>query len=162
MLDSLFELYQQVYSYESAFYVILKKKDERVFDFLDKRPIEFPLNPNLGKLLRIVSKKAVQYILKRHEKGRSFKIVDTCVQELRNNDGQVTHKERTYNEQNVHLFLHEIFLINKEMSRQYHESQIELYIKFDQPKLLAFLMATDNYPPFKAAEMCRNAGLHRE
>ena len=65
-------------------------------------------------------------------------------------------------EKNVHLFLHEIFLINKEMSRQYHESQIELYIKFDQPKLLAFLMATENYAPFRAAEMCRNAGLHRE
>ena len=48
------------------------------------------------------------------------------------------------------------------MSRQYHESQIDLYIKFDQSKLLAFLMATDNYPPFKAAEMCRNSGLHRE
>ena len=25
-----------------------------------------------------------------------------------------------------------------------------------------FLQKADNYPPFKAAEMCRNAGLHRE
>ena len=25
-----------------------------------------------------------------------------------------------------------------------------------------FLQSTDNYPPFKAAELCRNAGLHRE
>ena len=65
-------------------------------------------------------------------------------------------------EMNVHLFLHEIFLINKEMSRHYHSSQIELYIKFDQPKLLAFLIATDDYAPFKTAELCRDAGLHRE
>ena len=40
--------------------------------------------------------------------------------------------------------------------------QIELYIKFDQGKLMNFLQSTDNYPPFKAAEMCRNAGMHRE
>lgn len=25
-----------------------------------------------------------------------------------------------------------------------------------------FLQSTDNYPPFKAAEMCHNAGMHRE
>ena len=102
-----------------------------MFDFLDKRPIDFPLNPNLGKLLRIDANKAVKYILKRHGQHRSLKIIDTCVQELRKSNGQATHKERTHMEKNVHLFLHEIFLINKEMSRHYHSSQIELYIKFD-------------------------------
>ena len=63
---------------------------------------------------------------------------------------------------NVHLFLHEIFLHDKEMSRQYHEKQVELYIKFDQTNLMNFLQNADNYPPFKAAEMCRNSNLHRE
>ena len=62
----------------------------------------------------------------------------------------------------MHLFLHEIFQINKEMSKQYHESQIELYIKFAPGDLMDFLQAADSYPPFKAAEMCRSAGLHRE
>ncbi len=65
-------------------------------------------------------------------------------------------------DKNVHLFLHEIFLIDKEMSREYHEQQIELYIKHDQGKLMQFLQSTDSYPPFKAAELCRNAGLYRE
>jgi len=27
---------------------------------------------------------------------------------------------------------------------------------------MPFLQAADKYPPFKAAEMCRNAGLHME
>lgn len=35
LLESLFRLYQQVYLYENAFYAILKKKDKRVFAFLD-------------------------------------------------------------------------------------------------------------------------------
>ena len=39
--------------------------------------------------------------------------------------------ERNAQDKNVHLFLHEIFLIDKEMSLQYHEMQIELYVKFD-------------------------------
>ena len=112
--------------------------------------------------MRIDAHQAVKYILRRHSKHRSFKIVDTCVQELQKTAGQVTHKERTHLEKNVHLFLHEIFLINKEMSRQYHEKQIDLYIKFDQAKLLSFLMATDVYQPHKAAEKCQDAGLYRE
>jgi len=57
-------------------------------------------------------------------------------------------------EQNVHLFLHEIFMIDKEMSRKYHEKQIELYIKFAPRDLMAFLQTTDSYPPFRAAELC--------
>ena len=131
LLESLFLLYQQVHNYENAFYTVLKMKDAQVFDFLDKRQIDFPLNPNLGKLLRIDPTKAVKYILLRHGRHKSFKIVETCVQELRKSSSQMTHKERQHQEKNVHLFLHEIFLIDKEMSRQYHEMQIELYIKFD-------------------------------
>ena len=63
---------------------------------------------------------------------------------------------------NVHLFLHEIFLQDKQMSKQYHEMQIPLYIQFDSPKLMNFLQATENYPPFKAAELCKQAKLHKE
>ena len=63
---------------------------------------------------------------------------------------------------NVHLFLHEIFLIDKEMSRKFHEKQIELYIKFDPGKLMNFLQSSDSYPPFRAAELCRDAELYRE
>ena len=53
LLECLYQLYQQVFSFENAFYAILKKGDSRVFEFLNKRPIDFPLHPNLGKLLRI-------------------------------------------------------------------------------------------------------------
>ena len=56
LLESIFQLYQQAYMYENAFYAILKKKDVKVFAFLSKRPFDFPLHPNLGKLLRIDAK----------------------------------------------------------------------------------------------------------
>lgn len=68
--------------YDNALYAILKKKDDKVFDFLGKHTIDFPLNPNLGKLLRINAKKAVNYILTRHGRHNSYKIVEMCVQEL--------------------------------------------------------------------------------
>ena len=66
LLESLFRLYQLNREFEKAFYVILKKKDPRVFDFLDRQQIDFPLNRNLGKLLRIDATLAVTYILKRY------------------------------------------------------------------------------------------------
>mmetsp|Transcript_34432 Transcript_34432/g.42496 ORF Transcript_34432/g.42496 Transcript_34432/m.42496 type:complete len:85 (+) Transcript_34432:284-538(+) len=82
------------YNYENAFYAILKKKDPKVFQFLSTRQIDFPLNPNLGKLLRIDAKQAVNYILKRHGRHNAFKIVDTCVQELQKSGTNTTNKER--------------------------------------------------------------------
>jgi hypothetical protein len=36
LLESLFKLYQQNREFDNAFYVILKKKDPRVFDYLDR------------------------------------------------------------------------------------------------------------------------------
>ena len=42
-------------------------------------------------------------------------------------------------EHEVHLFLDEIFKIDKEMSKKYHEKQIELYIKFAPRDLMNFL-----------------------
>lgn len=79
LLESLFQLYQQANMYENAFFAILKKKDVKVFDFLSKRPFDFPLHPNLAKLLRIDAKQAVDYILKRHGRHNAYKIVETCV-----------------------------------------------------------------------------------
>ena len=40
--------------------------------------------------------------------------------------------------------------------------QIPLYIKYDSGKLMNFLQSTENYPPFKAAELCKAAKLHKE
>ena len=56
LLTALYQLYKLAYMYENAFYTILKKEDVEVFKFLSKRPIDFPLNPTLGKLLRIDAK----------------------------------------------------------------------------------------------------------
>lgn len=62
----------------------------------------------------------------------------------------------------MHLFLHQVFLQNKELSRAYHEQQISLYIRFDKDNLMPFLQQTDSYPPFKAAEACKEAGMSKE
>ena len=90
------------------------------------------------------------------------KIVENCVDELRRTHERLSHKKKYQADQNVHLFLHEIFKINGDLSRQYHSLQIELYIVYDKKKLLNFLQSTDAYPPMKAIEMCKTAHLHKE
>ena len=65
LLASLFYLYKLKQNYENAFYISLKRRDEKIFDFLHKHMIEFPIHPNFGKLLRIDSIKATEYILNR-------------------------------------------------------------------------------------------------
>ena len=62
----------------------------------------------------------------------------------------------------MHLFLHEIFLIDKELTFKYHERQIELYVKYGPRDLMTFLQSTDTYRPNWAADLCQKAGLHRE
>ena len=82
LLESLFRLYSLSREYVKAFNMLVKKQDKKVFDFLDRQQIDFPLNKNLGKLLRIDATRAVMYILKRYGRLQGLKIVDTCVQEL--------------------------------------------------------------------------------
>lgn len=70
LLKSLFHLYKLRFDYENAFYAILKMRDPQIFDFLNEYKVAFPINPNLGKLLRIDREKSASYMLsRRHQLG---------------------------------------------------------------------------------------------
>ena len=58
LLASLYHLYKLKSNYENAFYVSLKRRDPKIFDFLSKHKVSFPMHPSFGKLLRINSIKA--------------------------------------------------------------------------------------------------------
>lgn len=76
----------------------------------------------------------------RHGRGAgAAKLVDNCVQELRRTAELLSIKKRSEADYNVHLFLHAMFQIDKTLSQQYHDLQIELYINYDKKKLLNFL-----------------------
>ena len=77
-------------------------------------------------------------------------------------NGEETKEELFENELNVHLLLHELFHIDVNIARKHHESQIELYIKFDSCKLLAFLRKTESYDHQRAAEFCGKRGKFKE
>ena len=59
LLECLFYLYQLRFEFENAFYAILKKRDPIIFAFLERHTINFPMHPNLAKLLKIDPVKTV-------------------------------------------------------------------------------------------------------
>ena len=60
------------------------------------------------------------------------------------------------------MFLDEVFQKNKELSKEYHSSQVELYLKYNKAKLMQLLLGTDAYSPQKAEELCKAYGMHIE
>ena len=81
LLASLYHLYKLKLNYENAFYVCLKKRDPKIFKFISKHKVDFPIHPNFGKLLRIDNIKATEYILNRHIRGqRTEHIIENCVE----------------------------------------------------------------------------------
>ena len=164
ILKSLFHLYKLKFDYESAFYTILKMRDIQIFDFLDEYKVAFPINPNLGKLLRIDRVKSASYMLSR-QRGSAQEaniIIKNCVQDLSRLNERLSSKKQKEADYNTHLFLDGLFTFDKEISRPYHEQQIQLYIDFDKDKLMNFLQETDSFAPMKAIEMCKNAGMYKE
>lgn len=80
LLAALYHLYKLKASYENAFYISLKRRDAKIFDFLAKHKIDFPINPIFGKLLQINAIKATQYVLNRHVRGlKTSGIVENCL-----------------------------------------------------------------------------------
>ncbi len=108
---------------------MLKKRDPTVFDFLNQYQVDFPINPNLGKLLRVDATKATNYWLNRHARFASTKalIVKNCIEELRNYQHR-SKKKRLEADHSLFLFLHAVFEIEKDLARPFNDLLIELYI----------------------------------
>ena len=116
LLLSLYHLYKLKSNYENAFYVSLKLRDIKIFKFLRKHSIEFPINPIFGKLLRIDAVQATEHILTRHIKGlRTEKIIEHLLDELNQSHDTLSRKSGLSNRQrkevnhSMHLFLDALF-----------------------------------------------------
>ena len=48
LMDSLHELYNQLQRYKDVFSILLRMRDNRVFQFIKKHPTDFPINPIFG------------------------------------------------------------------------------------------------------------------
>lgn len=126
----LVHLYLLKLEFENAFYVLLKKRDPKIFAFLNDHQVHFPINPNLGKLLKIDAIEATRYWLDRHARFFSTQaiIIKSCVSYLGQSSNNLSEKKKREADLNVHLFLDAVFEIDKELSRPYHDLQVELYI----------------------------------
>ena len=71
-------------------------------------------------------------------------------------------RQRREADYSAHLFLDALFVLDKEISKAFHELQIQFYIDFDRPKLLNFLQETENYGAKRAVELCKRAGMYKE
>lgn len=60
---------------------MLKKRDPNTFDFLSKYQINFPIHPNLARMLRIDADKSTRYMLDRYSRQVTSQsnLVKTCV-----------------------------------------------------------------------------------
>lgn len=84
-----------------------------------------------------------------------MKIVEKCIEIIENSN----KKDK---EKHLYLFLDEVFSKNKQLSRDYHEMQIELYCKFNQDKLLLFLQQTEAYEMQRAIAICQQYNRYQE
>ena len=48
LMHSLHELYNQLQRFNDVFSILLRMRDNRVFQFIKKHPIDFPINPIFG------------------------------------------------------------------------------------------------------------------
>ena len=65
ILDIYFRLHDLNRDFHTAFNILVKLKDKRLFDFLRRVKIDFNLQEFLGKLLLIDSKQTVDYLLRK-------------------------------------------------------------------------------------------------
>lgn len=91
----------------------------------------------------------------RYGRLQEIKIVESCVERIiQNNKEDKDHQ--------LFLFLDEVYKKNKELSKQYHQMQVGLYIKFDKSKLLKFLSTVEAYNALEVATLCQENGLYKE
>lgn len=62
MLDVLYQLHYLNRDYQTAFHILVKMKNKKLFEFLKKVQLDFDLTKYLGKLLIIDSSLTVDYI----------------------------------------------------------------------------------------------------
>jgi len=68
VLEVLYILHEMNRDYQTAFHIMVKMQNKKLFEFLNKFKIEFDLNIYLGKLLMIDPSKTVDYLLQRYGK----------------------------------------------------------------------------------------------
>ncbi|CDW71200.1 vacuolar protein sorting-associated protein 41 homolog [Stylonychia lemnae] len=155
VLEILFLLYDLNRDYLTAFHIIVKMKDKKVFDFLKRTQLDFDLGKYLSKLLLIDSSMTVDFLFQKYGKQQQSQIVDQCVQIIK-------QMERQDKDKLLYLYLDEVFKKNSELSKLHHASQIELYCRFNPDKLMRFLSKTEEYIPLAAAEICKQYDLFKE
>lgn len=117
--------------------------------------MDFDMQKYLAKLMLIDPQQTTDYIVQRYGRIQQVKIVDNCVQIL--NSSKTEQREYA-----LFLFLDVLFKKNKKISKEFHQQQVELYIKYSKEKLMFFLQNTDAYSTQKACDLCKEHGLYKE
>lgn len=62
----------------------------------------------------------------------------------------------------LHLYLHQLFIRDPVVGKEFHELQISLYADYDYKGLLSFLQHSNYYPLEKAYKICEDRKFYRE
>lgn len=78
-----FRLHELNRDFKTAFRCLVKLKDKRLFDFLQRVKLDFDLHEYLGKLLVIDSVQTVDLLLKKFGRSKHHEIIEECVSSLK-------------------------------------------------------------------------------
>jgi hypothetical protein len=150
----------------------VERQDASVFSFISKHKVEFSLNNNLVKLLRIDTPQTVDYIAQQASQQASSKDADDYYEQsvqaieyyYKWLMEQYPSDFELYREQEYlkFVFMEELFQRNKTLGKQYHTELIELAIKFDKDRLLNILKYSNYYDRFEILKLCQKHKLFNE
>ncbi|KAH8400621.1 hypothetical protein KR222_008734, partial [Zaprionus bogoriensis] len=143
LLESLALLYSNQGNYERALRMYLKLQNKDVFELIRR----FKLYDGISKLI---------IPLIQLDRERAFKILldKTKIQ------AEVVVYQLEQNQELLYWYLDA--LERTESHGAFHQKLVELYAKFDRPKLLPFLRRSNDYVMQEALEICKRESFHPE
>lgn len=78
-----YRLHELNRDFNTAFRCLVKLKDKRLFDFLQRVKLNFDIDQYLGKLLVIDSALTVDLLLKKFGRAKHHEIIEECVSSLK-------------------------------------------------------------------------------
>ena len=134
-IEALYHMFSYTSDKEGAFLTLLKLKNKKIFDVVRAGKIEVDMQRNIRELIDISPEKTIELFLER-ERANVRQSISAMVELL---------QEREVDHEYLHIFLHQLFLIDTNITCAHHALQPELYASYGRKEFLYFLKNTELY-----------------
>ncbi|GAB5371679.1 hypothetical protein AAMO2058_001600500 [Amorphochlora amoebiformis] len=146
LMRALGELYMFDKQFEKAIQVYLQLKSDEVFMYVRSLDLFGFVKGYVLQMMTLDQPKTLELFMENLHRFTVREVVD-----------QLEENPRL-----LHAFLNELFLKDPALGAEFHNRQVELYVQFDQKKLLYFLQNSNFYHQETALKLCKDAKLHHE